>query len=69
MSGAPLKLVVVDLPAGALVTLHSSGVLLNDSDEPRRYQAQARFKTDAKGRIDLSLRQPLNGRYSGADVR
>ena len=69
LSGDPLKLVVVELPAGALVTLHSSRVLFNDGDEPRRYQAQARFKADAKGRIDLSLQQPLNGSYSGADVR
>ena len=69
LSGAALKLVVVDLPAGALVTLHSSRVLLNDGDEPRRYQAQARFKTDEKGFIDWSLQQPLDGSYRGADVR
>ncbi len=69
LSGDPLKLVVLDLPAGALVTLHSSRVLLTDGGKPQRHQAQARFKADAKGRIDLSVQPPLDGSYAGADVR
>ena len=69
LSGDPLKLVVVDLPAGALVTLQSNRVLPNEDNEPRQHQAQARFKADAKGRIDLSTPRPLDGSYREADVR
>ncbi len=69
LSGDPLKLLVLGLPAGAVVTLQARRILLNDDNERRSHQAQARFKADAKGRIDLSTQPPMDGSYRNADVR
>jgi Acyl-CoA thioester hydrolase/BAAT N-terminal region/BAAT / Acyl-CoA thioester hydrolase C terminal len=70
LSGDPLKLQLVGLPAGSVVTLQSSRSIKNDGENPARlYQAQARFKANAQGRIDLSTQAPLDGSYSNADVR
>ena len=69
VSGDSLNLVVTALPAGAVVTLRSSRVLAGNDNEPRVYQAQARFKADARGRINLATQPPLDGSYRGADVR
>ena len=69
VAGDPLNLLLTGLPAGAVVTLQSKRVLTNDDNEPRAYQAQARFKADARGRVNLATQAPLDGSYRGADVR
>jgi dienelactone hydrolase len=67
--GDPLHIVLTGFPPGAEVELKAQRVVPEFTGGRRLYAAQARFKADAEGRVDVSRQAPLSGTYSGADVR
>ena len=68
LAGEALTLTVDGLPPGTTVRLRSSRIQ-QDFSGLRPYQAEAMFKADAQGRIDLARQAPLSGDYTGADER
>ncbi len=70
LAGEPLQLALADLQAGQLVTLRAERVVRSFSGPVRRFVAEAQFRADAQGRVDLAQAAPLpGGSYEGADVR
>lgn len=67
--GTPLSLVVEGLPPGAPVTLRSERTARAPEGGRVLYAAEARFRADAAGRVDLGRDAPLSGSYEGADVQ
>ena len=67
--GDALQIVLTGFPPGADVQVKAQRVLPDASGTRRWYAAQARFKVDAEGRVDVARQAPVAGTYSGADVR
>jgi dienelactone hydrolase len=67
--GTPLNITVSGLAAGAEVSVHSLRVLTGWTGQPSVYGAQARYRADAQGRVDLATAAPMEGSYQGADVQ
>ncbi|MCE7980749.1 MAG: hypothetical protein DYG89_06110 [Caldilinea sp. CFX5] len=59
----PIAIRVIGLQASEEVTIAAA---LSD-DDGKRWQAQARFRADEHGVIDLTTQPPLAGSYSGVD--
>jgi dienelactone hydrolase len=69
LAGQPLRIVLTGVPPDTDITLHTTRLVPEFTGGQRPYTAQARFRTDAQGRVDLAAQAPLSGSYSGADVR
>ena len=67
--GTPLQIVLSGVPPNSEVSLQATRRVVEFTGDLRAYSAQARFKADAQGRVDLATQAPLSGSYSGADVR
>ncbi|MBB4843713.1 dienelactone hydrolase [Paucibacter oligotrophus] len=68
LEGTPLQLRLSELPANAAIRIVSSRLARGTGENGPR-QAEAVFRSDAQGRIDLASQAPESGSYSGADVR
>lgn len=66
--GEPLHIALAGLPPQAEVTLVAERAQ-PDFLGRRLYRAEARFRADADGRVDLATQAPASGSYSGADLR
>jgi dienelactone hydrolase len=73
LAGNPLSIVITGLPAEADVTIVAERAVSEwgmPDDQFKRYRAEATFRSDAKGTIDLSTAKPRKGSsYNSADVR
>ena len=69
LAGDPVTLQVEGLAPGAEVSLRSSRVVRQFTGAQRLFQAEARFRADERGRIDLAQQAPVSGSYVGADAR
>jgi hypothetical protein len=70
MVGEPVRIAVEGLAPGAEVRLRAQRVVAEWTGGRRPYMAQARFRADAQGRVDLATSAPLPGSsYEGADLR
>ena len=67
--GEPLQIVLSGVPPNSEVSLRATRRVVEFTGDQRAYSAQARFRADAHGRVDLATQAPLSGSYSGADVR
>ena len=67
--GEALQIVLIGVPPNSEVSLQALRQVVEFTGGQRPYSAQARFKADAQGRVDLATQAPLSGTYSGADVR
>ncbi len=66
---ASVPLAVEGLTPGSEVTLRSTRLVQEWSGQRRPYQAEARYRADAAGRVDLATQVPLQAPFSGADLR
>lgn len=70
LAGDPVRIVVEGLAPGAELSLRAERLVPEWTGQRRRYAAEARFRADAQGRIDLATTAPLpGGSYEGADLR
>jgi dienelactone hydrolase len=70
LAGEPLAIRITGLPADAEVSLHARRTVAEWTGGTRPYGASARFRSDARGQLDLATAVPLEGSsYRGADVR
>lgn len=69
LAGEALQIVLSGMPANSEVMLQATRTVPEFTGGRRAYSAQARFKADAQGRVDLATQPPLSGSYSAADVR
>ena len=70
MVGEPVRIAVEGLAPGAEVRLRAQRVVAEWTGGRRPYAAEARFRADAQGRVDLATSAPLPGSsYEGADLR
>lgn len=69
VAGEPLAIALSGLPPGAEVEVVAERAV-TDFTGRRLYRAQAKFASDARGRIDLAAQAPLpGGSYTGTDAR
>lgn len=73
LAGNPLSIVIEGLPPDTAVTLVAERGVSEwgmPDDQFKRYRAEATFRSDAKGTIDLATAKPNKGSsYTSADVR
>jgi dienelactone hydrolase len=70
LAGDPVSIVLEGLPPGSELQLRSRRTVPEWNGALRAYAAEARFKADAAGRVDLAAAVPLpGGSYAGADLR
>ena len=67
--GEAPQIVLIGVPTNSEVSLQALRQVVEFTGGQRPYSAQARFKADEQGRVDLATQAPLSGTYSGADVR
>ena len=67
--GDALQIVLNGMPPNLEVSLQALRQVVEFTGGQRTYSAQARFKADAQGRVNLATQAPLTGTYSGADAR
>jgi dienelactone hydrolase len=70
LAGDPVSIVLEGLPAGSELQLRTRRAVPEWTGGTRPYAAEARFRADAAGRVDLATAAPLpGGSYTGADLR
>jgi hypothetical protein len=69
LAGDPLQIRLIDMPPGEPVHVQALRAVREDDGSTRQYTATATFTADALGVVDLATQAPLQGSYSGADVR
>lgn len=69
LAGQALQIVLSGMPPHSEVSLQATRRVVEFTGGQRTYSAQARFKADAQGWVDLSTQAPLSGSYRSADVR
>jgi BAAT / Acyl-CoA thioester hydrolase C terminal/Acyl-CoA thioester hydrolase/BAAT N-terminal region len=69
LTGEPLNIRLIDMPPGGQVQVQALRAVQGDDGSKRQYAASATFIADALGVVDLATQAPLQGSYSGADVR
>jgi dienelactone hydrolase len=69
LEGDAVSIQVSGLKPGAAVTLHAQSSLPAADGARRGFHAQASFRADSRGRVDLAKDAPIAGDYSGADIR
>lgn len=68
LEGTPLQLRLSELPANSAIRIVSSRLARGMAGGGPQ-QAEAIFRSDAQGRVDLATQAPESGSYQGADVR
>jgi dienelactone hydrolase len=70
LAGDPVDIVLEGLPPGAELRVRASRAVPEWNGGSRAYAAEARFRADAAGRLELARAAPLpGGSYEGADLR
>lgn len=72
LAGEPVAIVLEGFTPGAEVTVKSERPVVAWGAPPDKrslYRAEAKFKADAAGKIDLATAKPVSGSYKRADVR
>lgn len=72
LAGDPVAIVLEGFAPGAEVTVKAERPVVPWGAPPDKrglYRAEAKFKADAAGKIDLATAKPVSGSYKNADVR
>jgi dienelactone hydrolase len=62
--GTPFSIVVTGLKPGEIITFKARSADVKNTE----WESEARFRTDAAGKIDVAAQAPVSGDYSGADI-
>lgn len=72
LSGDPVSIVLDGFAPGAEVTVKAERPVTPWGAPPDKrglYRAEAKFKADSAGKVDLATAKPISGSYKNADVR
>ncbi|ELX09433.1 dienelactone hydrolase family protein [Janthinobacterium sp. HH01] len=68
LTGDPVSITLSGLPPKADVQIVAERLMKNDA-QPVLYRAEAAYRSDAEGKLDLAQSAPRSGSYRKADVR